>query len=59
MLSALKQCHMSNMDDYLRWPLIGPMQGQLGFLTVSWYFTPKIQPCTVQEAELLTPLHVL
>ena len=58
MLSRSSSLTRAIWDDYLRWPLIGPMQGQLGFLTVSWYFTPKIQPYTVEEFEILKSLHV-
>lgn len=30
---------------HLRWPLVGPMQRQLGFLTFSWYLSAKVSAC--------------
>jgi len=35
-------CIVGNIDVHLRWPLVGPMQRQFGFLTVSWYISAKV-----------------
>jgi hypothetical protein len=32
-------------DAHLRWPLVGTMQWQLGFLAVSCKVSAKVQPC--------------
>ena len=40
------QAKSSTPFTYLRWPLVGSMQWQLGFLTVSCHVSAKIQPCT-------------